>query len=183
MNIVEHAEKFLGKISQGWIESATEKEFQIVCFKNAPVDGVNTFMTLGLSCHELKISNEKTVRQELILPLSNEAPYDVIVSLLLFICELIITDHRAVLRGQVLRLPVDAIKNFGFEGVYFTIPVFMDDRFSVFEESRPPTVIVWAIPIYKSEADYVNANGWSKFEELLEEKSPDLFSFRRRPLV
>ena len=139
-------------------------------------------MTVGLSHHELRIADEKNVRQELILPVSGIGLSEMIISFLLFICELILKNHDAVLRGQVIRLPIDATEKLGFDAVYCAIPVFMDDDFATFGESQPPTIIVWMIPIYKSEADYIDANGWSKFEELLEEKDPDLFTLEREPI-
>lgn len=183
MNVIKHAEKFLGKISRGWKDDTSSDGLQVVCFKDAPFETVDTFMTAGLSRHELTISDEKTVRQELIFPMSATGLSDMVVSLLLFICELILKDHYAVLRGQVIRLPMSATERLGFDAVYCAIPVFMDDEFATFGESQPPTVIVWMIPIYKSEADYVDENGWSKFEELLEEKDPDLFFFGRKPII
>ena len=183
MNIIEHAEKFLGKISQGWKENSSSDGLQVVCFKDAPFETVDTFMTLGLSRHELTISGKKKVRQELVFPVSGTYLSEMVVSFLLFICDLILRNHDAVFRGQVIRLSLDATDRLGFDAVYCAIPVFVDDEFAMFEESQPPTVIVWMIPIYKSEADYIDANGWSKFEDLLEEKDPDLFSLGRDPII
>ncbi len=140
-------------------------------------------MTAGLSHHELSISEEKKVRQELILPITDTGLSQRLVSLLLFICELILKNHDAVLRGQVIRLPVEATEKLGFDGVYCSIPVFLDDNFATFKGSQPPTIIVWIIPIFKDEADYVDANGWSKFEDLLEEKDLDLFSLKRGSII
>jgi len=183
MNIIEHAEKFLGKISQGWKENASSDGLQVVCFKDAPFEAVDTYMTAGLSRHELMISDEKKVRQELVLPMSATVLSDMVVSLLLFICELILRSHHAVLRGQVIRLPREVTERLGFDAVYSAIPVFMDDEFATLEGSQPPIVIVWMIPIYKSEADYIDVHGWSKFEDRLEEKDPDLFSLWRQPII
>lgn len=183
MNIIEHAEKFLGKISLGWKEKLSSNGLQVVCFKNKPFETVDTFLTVGLSQHVLRISAEKKVRQELILPISGTGLPEIIVSLLLFICELIMRNHDAVLRGQVIRLPVDAAEKLCFDAVYCAIPVFIDDEFATFRESQPPTIFVWMIPIYKREADYVDANGWSKFEDLLEQRNPDLFSLERESII
>lgn len=183
MDIIEHAEKFLGKISQGWREKLSPEGVQVACFENAPFETINAFMTLGLSHHELKISDKKTVRQELILPVSDTGRSEILVSLLLFICELILKNHEAILRGQVIRLPEDAAERVGIYAVYCAIPVFLDDDFSTFIGSQPPTVIAWVIPIHQSEADYVDTNGWSKFEDLLEKKDPDLFLLERKPII
>lgn len=183
MNIIEHAEKFLGKISQGWKEKLSSDGLQVVCFKDAPFESIDTYMTVGLSHHELRISDGKKFRQELVLSLSGTGISEMWVSLLLFICEQILRNHDAVLRGQIIRLPMDADEKLGVNAVYCAIPVFLDDDFATFRGSQPPTVIVWVIPIHKSEADYVDANGWSKFEDLLEEKDPDLFSLERDPII
>lgn len=183
MNIIEHAEKFLGKISQGWEEKTSPDGLQVVCFDDVPFETLYTFMTAGLSLHELRMSDERKVRQELIFSISATGVFEMMVSLLLFICELILKNHDAVLRGQILRLPIDAAEKIGFDAVYFAIPVFLDDEFATFGGSQPPTVVVWVIPIYKSEADYVDENGWSKFEDLLAEKDPDLFSLERVPII
>jgi len=183
MSIIEHAERFLGRISQGWKERSSSDGLQVACFKDSPFEAVNTFMTFGLSGHELTISSEKKIRQELVCPVAANDVTKTIVSILLFICDLILRSHTAVLRGQVIRLPFDVIEKFGFDAVYCAIPVFMDDEFATFEETQPPTVVVWMISIYGSEADYVEANGWSQFEELLEEKDPDLFSLEREPII
>lgn len=108
---------------------------------------------------------------------------NLIVSCLFFICESILKDHSALLRGQVVRLPKEAAEKLGFEAVYCAIPVFLDDDLATFNGSQPPTVIVWVIPIYKSEADFIDVNGWDKFEDVLEEKDPDLFFLRRAPVI
>jgi hypothetical protein len=183
MNIIEHAESFLGKISHGWKEKNSSNTLQVVSFRDKPFESIDTFLTVGLSHHELMISDTKKVRHELILPLARIDLSNTIVSLLIFISELILKNHFALLRGQVIRLRQDVAENLGFEAVYCAIPVFLDDAFASFDGSQPSTVIVWTLPIYKSEADYIDKNGWSKFEDLLEEKDPDLFSLDREPIV
>ena len=79
-----------------------------------------------------------------------------------------------MLRGEVIPLSTELAERMGFSAVYCTIPVFFDDDFCAYEESSPPTVMVWVLPIYKSEADYIEANGWESFEDLLEEKATSL---------
>lgn len=183
MDFIEHVEKFLGKISLGWKDKSVADGFQVVSFRHSPFEGVDTFMTIGLSHHELTVSDKKKVRQELIFPTSGIDLSDLIVSCLLFICELILKNHNALLRGQVIRLPKEGAEKLGFDAVYCAIPVFLDDDFAIFNGSQPPTVIVWVMPIYKSEADFIDENGWDKFEDVLEEKGSDLFSLRRTSVI
>ena len=104
MNIIEHAEKFLGDISQGWKEKQSSGGLQVVCFNDAPFETINTFLTIGLSYHELNISDDKMVRQELVMPVSNPSQSGVLVSLLLFICEFVLRSPSFHLRLALLFL-------------------------------------------------------------------------------
>lgn len=179
MTIIEHAEKFLGKISRGWRDQQSLDGLQVVCFENSPYDEVNTFLTIGLSNHELRISDVKNVRQELILPVSGSHIPENIVSLMLFMSEYILGNRNALLRGQVIELPLDVAKKIGFDALYCAIPIFLDDDFATFNEMKSSIVMVWLIPIYCSESEYIATNGWNRFEDLLEQKNPDLFSLKR----
>jgi hypothetical protein len=183
MNITEHLEKYLGHISHGWKETGNADGVQIACFKNSPEITVDTFSTIGLSRYELTISDKKDVRQELIFPVSGKYSFETISSCLLFICDLILEDHTAILRGQVIKFPKEGAKKLGFDAIYCAIPVFMEDSFATFSDSNPPTVIVWLMPIYKDEADFIESNGWEKFEDVLGRKNPDLFVLGRNTVI
>jgi len=183
MSLIEHIESYLGKISEGWKDNDNDVGLQVLAFREAPALAETVYMTVGLSRHELTIGEQKKVRQELVLPVHHTGPSNAIVSWLLAICEMILNDHVGLLRGQVLRLSAEAARVVGFEAVYCAIPVFLDIGFATFRGSDPPTVIVWVIPIYSREADFVDANGWSAFEDLLESRNPDLFSLKRDAIV
>ena len=183
MNIIEHTEKYLGKIAKGWKGSGFEDDLQVVFFQNSPFDNVNTFLTLGLSHHVLSISNSKKVRQELVLPVSGVKQSSLIVTILFYISELILKYHKSLLRGQVISLPLELSMECGYDAIYCAMPVFLNDTFSTFYESEPPTVMVWIIPIYQSESDFIAANGWERFEDLLEENDSDLFSCGRVAVI
>jgi hypothetical protein len=99
------------------------------------------------------------------------------------LCEAITNRGKAVLRGEVIPLSSEIAKRIGFEAVYCAIPVFFDDGFATYGESSPSTVIVWALPIYQREVDYIEKNGWEAFENLLEEKDPDLCALDRTPII
>lgn len=131
----------------------------------------------------LKLNEVKNVRQELVFSVYSMVITSMIVSCLMSLCEAILGRGKAVLRGEVIPLSTELAERMGFSAVYCTIPVFFDDDFCAYEESSPPTVMVWVLPIYKSEADYIEANGWESFEDLLEEKDPDLCSLEREPVI
>jgi hypothetical protein len=183
MTIIDHAEKYLGEIDHGWKDDDSEGGLQIVSFRDCPGESASTFMSLGLSDHTLDISETKKVRQELLFSVYSSVLPALIVSFLLSLCESILSRHKAVLRGEVIPLSNDMVNKIGFDAVYCSIPVFFEDDFSVYDESSPSTVMVWMLPIYKSEVDYITTRGWESFEELLEEKDPDLCALDRAPVI
>ncbi|MCQ4298070.1 suppressor of fused domain protein [Pseudomonas stutzeri] len=183
MNIIAHAERFLGKASQGWNETGSVDGLQVLYFENAPLKDISTYITVGLSFHELKINEKKNVRQELIFAVSSLTPSETVASLLLYVCELVLSTHEAIFRGQLIEMPIEAAEKLGFDALYCTIPVFLHDHFATYHGSVPATVFVWMIPVCRSEANYIEVNGWSAFEDLLEDQDPDLFLLERDPIV
>lgn len=181
MTIIEHAEKYLGKIEQGWKDNNSEVDFQVVSFKDSPGETVSTFLSLGMSNKILDLTGGKSVRQELVFSVYSLAISSMIVSFLMSLCESVLRRGKAVLRGEVIPLPIELADRIGFNAVYCTIPVFFEDDFCTYDGSTPPTVMVWVLPIYQSEVEYIAANGWESFEDLLEEKDPDLCSLEREP--
>lgn len=59
MDFIEHVEKYLGKISLGWKDKSVTDGLQVVSFSHSPFEAVDTFMTIGLSHHELTVSDKK----------------------------------------------------------------------------------------------------------------------------
>lgn len=183
MSFIDHAEKYLGNINKGWKDKNRHEWLKIVSFKDCPGENVTTFLSLGMSNRVLSLSESKEVRQEIVLPVYSTADSTLIVSFLLSLCETILNRKEAVRRGDVIALSNETAEKIGFDAIYCAIPVYSDEEFSVYDESSPPTVVVWTLPIYSNEVDYINANGWNAFEDLLEEKDPDLCSLSRDAVV
>ena len=148
-------------------------------FADQPADGVSTLATLGLSRHVLQLPRERQVRQELLIAAESDADLDVVAAALLTLSESLVREHRALLRGEVLKLakPIG-----GMAAVYATIPTAFPDALATFGGSDPQTVVVWLIPVRDSEAAFVGLRGWSAFEDALESSDVDLFDFEREPI-
>ena len=183
MTIIEHVEKYLGKIGQGWKDNSSDSDLQVVSFKDIPSETVSTYLSLGMSKHVLSLSGAKKMRQELVFSVYSMAISSMVVSFLLSLCEAVINRGKAVLRGEVIPLSKEIATRIGFEAVYCAIPVYFDDAFCTYNESSPSTVMVWLVPVYQSEVSYIEANGWECFEDLLENKDPDLCALDRDPLI
>ncbi|GAB6264445.1 suppressor of fused domain protein [Photobacterium sp. R1] len=183
MSLIQHVENHLGPIDRGWKDNACEESIQIVSFLDCPGETVSTFLSLGMSHQVLGMNNTRKVRQELVFSAYTVAVPSLMVSFLMSLCEAILGRGKAVLRGEVIPLSSELAERIGFEFVYCTIPVFFEDDFYSYDETSPSTVMVWVLPIHSSEAEYIEKNGWESFEDLLEEKDPDLCSLEREAIV
>ncbi len=183
MSLIHHAENHLGSIVKGWKDNNSKNNLQIVSFLDCPGETASTFLSLGMSDQVLKMNGSSQVRQELVFSVYTVSISNLIVSFLMSLCEGILGKGKALLRGEVIPLSSELAERIGFEFVYCTIPVFFDDDFCSYDETSPSTVMVWVLPIYRSEADYIAEKGWEIFEDLLEEKDPDLCSLERDPIV
>lgn len=182
MNIIEHAERFLGKFTCGWGDRDVENGINIITFSKRPTPNLKVFMSVGLSKHILTVTKQKTVRLELLFVTCVDANSAIVSSLMLSLCESILESHQAVLRGNVITLDKEFFKKTDIYGIYYTVPCIFDERFCTLHETTPPTVIAWAIPLQKKDVDFIEEYGWKPFEDLLEKDSFDLYSLKNKKL-
>lgn len=182
-NIVDHVESFLGKIDYGWKNNDTESAISVARFCDQPVEGMNTYVTLGLSHHALSMPKEREVRQELVFSVFDTVSSDDVVSFLLSFSGFILEKHEALLRGQVVGPAGPIISGSLMNAVYASMPVMFDDEFATFDGTSPSTVLVWLIPIFENEAKYVQEHSWEAFEDILEQQDPDLWDLNRGAVV
>ena len=182
-SLVEHIENHLGTIDQGWSLQKPSNSIQVVRFNNSPVVKASTYVTVGLSHHILQMPQGRQVRQELVFTAYDRFRAEEIASFLLTFSGYIAMRHKALLRGQVIGPTEPIISSTTMRAIYAAIPVLFSDSFATYDGSSPPTVFVWLFPLYSLEVSYVQHNGWSKFEDLLEGENPDLLDLNRQPVV
>lgn len=181
--LIAHLERHLGRLERGWGESADGRQLpvQVVQFAN-PTGGVPlSYATLGLSEHVLRMPSGE-VRHELLCcgPSDgslNPAP------LMVTVAEDLIASGRSLVKGQVLGPSGPLLEGTELEALYCAAPVYFPDEFAVMRDVRPPVVIVWLVPISRSEAAFVRDRGWDAFEDLLLERDPNLLDWGRPSLV
>jgi hypothetical protein len=90
----------------------------------------------------------------------------------------VLSSGEAVLRGDVIgpRGPLFAMSN--MEALYAAVPVYLPDSFAQVED----VVLIWLVPISRSEAKFVAERGWPAFEERLSDVDPNLTDVDRRPM-
>ena len=183
MTIAEHLESHLGAIAEGWGSPAGESGVQVVRFRDQPDAGVSTYATLGLSDHILEMTGERRVRQELLVAAHDRFPSGKVASFILTLAESLLTDHRALLRGDVIGPAEPIIPGSTARAVYATLPVVYEDSLASYEDITPPGVVVWLLPLLGTEVNYIRTHGWSAFEDRLEATDPDLFDLERESIV
>ena len=182
MNIIDHIQKYIGPIQEGWKDRDSKLNIQIVRCNDELEENLNHFLSLGLSDSILSISPRKKVRQEFLFSVRSFDNDSLIFYFLMLVCEAVVARKKAVLRGEYIRLPAEVAMDMGFDALYCSIPMLQEDGFSSFDKVDPPVIMVWLIPIYKSEAEFVDLNGWGMFEDVLQENQSDLFSISRSKL-
>lgn len=178
MSIVNHLENELGLICEGWGETG---QIKVAKFQEQSRDGVSTYSTIGFSHHPLLATADerKRIRAELLFSAYSDVPGSEIASVLLTFSEYLIGQDRALLRGDVVGPSRDLVSGSQLCALYASIPVFFDDSFSVYRGSEYDTVLIWLIPLYESEAKYVDAWGWDQFEDRMENMDVDFWNLQR----
>ena len=180
----EHIATFLGKPEDSWHLETGSHDLQVVKTSNQPVKGVVTYSTLGMSHTVLRMPGDRVVRQELVFAVYERfAPADVAGFLLGFGAS-VLSLGEALFRGDTIGPQNALIPGVAANSIYCTAPVPFDERLATYYDgSHPPTVFVWALPITGDEAEFVRRNGWTKLEELLESREPDLWDLDRASVV
>ncbi len=181
MNVAEHLELHLGQMVGGM--SSTSVPGVHVCeFRDRPSPGIVTLATLGVSHTVLALSGTREVRQELMLG-CRATELDNVEKLLIHVADLVLQSGRAILRGEVIPLGDPVAKDSALSSLYAAIPVLYPDELATLEDSSPPTVVVWLLPVSAAEASFVRASGWSDFEDKLASAYVDLFDLKRRSII
>jgi hypothetical protein len=178
-DLPEHIEKYLGVIEYGWHLSREFGDVQVIKVSNQPASGVVTYSTLGMSWTKLSMPGDRVVRQELLFSAYERYPADKIASFLVTFCKYVLSEGRALLRGEVVGPYQPLIAGVAADSIYCTLPVMFDSKLATFSGSEPPTVFAWLVPIMSAEAQFVRSHGWNNFEDMLEKDQPDFWNLDR----
>jgi hypothetical protein len=184
-DLIGHLEGQLGSIDGGWSETVSGERllFKVLRFVDVPMAGGSTFATFGMSDVELALPSGKGVRQELLFSCHRAGHAKPIPGLLHVVGEDLLRAGRALARGDVIGPAGPLFPGSSLTALYSSTPVVFPESLHVWVGSTPATVFVWLIPITSPEAKLVRDLGWSKFEDLLESRDPDLFDLNRTSLV
>jgi hypothetical protein len=188
--LIEHMEVLFGRIQAGFSIpedlNATPGVQYVEC-KGGTVRNVTVISTIGLSRFELASSaghgSHKHIHQELFVMLRDEESPRNIPAVLHQIVMERMQSRAAVLRGEVLRREGWVITDTNFVALYATLPVYYPDQNWICRlEGTDLACFCWLLPITDPECQFISRNGWSAFEDLLEQAKFDLFDLDRPAL-
>lgn len=179
MTLIDHLERHLGPIAEGWRGNAPPSTIQIVRFADRPEPGVSTYMTLGLSKILLPASDSGPVTEELLVSAYDHVPRNELASFLMTFAEFVVEKNRALLRGDVVGPASPIVPGVAASAVYAAIPALFGDGFARFADATGPIEIIWLIPMPAGEARWVKQHGWKAYESALMQTEVDFFDLDR----
>lgn len=182
--VIDHFEKYLGPVEEGWSEDAdgVKMPFQIARFAKGSGPGTVAYATLGLHRYALQSpSTGRDLRLELLM-LVRGGPNGAIPALLHQIAMNALEAGRAYVRGEVLGPQGPILPGSRLKAFYLANPVYLPDEFGDVQVGSEEFAIAWLVPISEREARYVARYGWERFEDKLAEADPDLTDFFRSTL-
>jgi Suppressor of fused protein (SUFU) len=183
MTLIDHLERFLGPIQEGWSHDATGSRlpFQVVRFARGPTADSVSFATLGLSREAFhSTSSGKSIHQELLMVVPSTYKSAAIPDLLQSIASATRASGHALLRGDVIGPRGPILPGATAEALYVAIPVYFPKAFHSYREADREIVMSWLVPITADEAGFIKSHGWKAFEGHLDEGDVDLIDITRR---
>ncbi|MCL5802138.1 MAG: suppressor of fused domain protein [Gammaproteobacteria bacterium] len=194
--ILEHLERYLGAYEQSvdkyWshlggraagVYGEELKSYHVLGFKNQPIPGSHTYVTLGLGRHLLKqtagIGPNKDVRMELAMSAYDSVPAEAVVRVLSRFADDVLRLHEAPYDGEVIDWKTPLSENSEFRHLYCTHPFYFPEGLYLCTETDPKTVICMLFAVSAREASYAAVHGLD-FNRLIAEQMPDLLAFDSR---
>ncbi|MER5279851.1 suppressor of fused domain protein [Streptomyces sp. NPDC002809] len=183
--LIDHLEARLGRLAGAWPvrDGAPEGAAQVGWFTGGVFEGVQSCATITLHrTHLVSPTTGEPQHLELLgcgHPLAGDE-YGPFPGVLEWVAERLAATGRAILRGDVVPLPMPLTPGSSLTALYAAMPVYFDDAFfSVALENGTHVSLVWLVPLHGIEAEYVEKHGWPDFERELTKQDPDLFDLGR----
>jgi hypothetical protein len=174
--VATEIERHLGKavrehaVSLGEIGSVIIEEY-----RDTPCRGATTFASVSL--------NEfLPFRQELVFGCYSRQVSEDVVLLVAAVAQYCIERTLHLHRGDIIGPFGPIIDGSPMEAFYLCPPVYFSEGLEKIHVRDIVIEVIWIVPIYTSEVEWINNHGWDGFETLLEEKDPDLLDLSRPSL-
>ncbi|WP_248919075.1 suppressor of fused domain protein [Pseudomonas entomophila] len=186
MTIINHVEKIFGGIERGWSFEYESHSYNIVECEGGRLEGVSTYCTLGLSRAVLQIGRGREISHEILISVEEDSVPGNVAALISQVVEQILAKHEPLKNDQVLRRSGVLFKGREFNSFWVKSPFFFGEDAEIYESDDVGggvCIIVWLVPIFESEARYIELRGGEAFEDILTDLEVDFFSLDRRAVV
>ena len=177
--VLAHLERYLGPVVGDWAHhpDGAELAFQVVHFQRQAT-ATEVYSTLGLSDYGL---GPERLRCELIMIAPLTLPEGAIPPILVHAGELPIEADQPPRLGDVF-VDVDALADLSpMSRLTVARPLYQPPEFAFADVDDDCVAFLWLIPVYESEAAFVEDEGWEAFEQLMWDVDADPIDFQRAP--
>jgi len=157
--------------------------FGVATFRDQPVEGAFTLVTVGLSEHLLPGDESEPVRQELLVCAWDRFFGDALYQAFFSMADLVLEDGTRIDPGTVYELPERIADAMGSHRFFAYPPCYHPEELQPIQLDDGEVEIRWLIPIAPEESDFVEREGAEAFDDLLELENPDLMDLDRGSVV
>lgn len=158
-----------------------DESLHVLEFRDPGAPGVCTYVSLGLSDHELR-QEDGLIRQELLFDCYDRFAGENLSFLVAHVAGQIAIRGQALAAFEALSIDPVLADLTGVEAVMGYAPIHHSEGIHVIS-TDPPTVVAWLLPISSSEARLAIDRGWEALADVFERKQPDFLDLERRAVL
>lgn len=151
----------------------------VMRFKDQPMAGISTFITVGACIKELAQEEKKPVRMEFLMCAESNIETSSVVSILMGFTNSAMRLGRAPFDGEVVEWKQPLFESANFRHLYVSHPIFYDEKLALCKEVSPPLIVSELYPLSQFESG-VAVNMGANFNKIIIEQSLPLWMLDRR---
>jgi hypothetical protein len=185
MTARDHIESQLGAPTEVFVVDGPGAGFRILELGGVPHADAVTYVTEGISAKPLRQPSGPSVRQEFVLAVRRSQASDEARRPLGTVGDHVFSSGQAVVRGEVIDGQAPLVPGSRLSAVCCLAPAILPKDSWLYEDTDPPTMYVWLVPLSPAEAAFARDLGPDEFEGVLVDAQDmvDLLDVQRSEFV
>jgi hypothetical protein len=178
MTLISQVEEVFGRIERGWSFQSGAHTYKVVECLDGRLKGVNTYCTIGVSHAVLQLGQGRYISQEVLISLDDSFIPNNIAALVSQVSDQILDKHAPLKDSEIIRRSGPIFEGKSFTAFWVKSPIFFGDDAGGYkgdEVGGGVCIFAWLIPLFESEARFVELNGGGAFEDILVDNEVDFF--------